>query len=74
MELRSGEKRELSGGSDRYQNSHTGGKHKAYRAACNKWTVLNIFRMGRSNSSFTRKYCACVSIAFLVGTIVLAVN
>jgi hypothetical protein len=74
MALGSGEIRELCGGSDKYQNSHTGRKHKAYNAECNKCTVLNVFRMGNSNSSFTRKYCACGSIAFLVGIIVLAVN
>jgi len=74
MTLGSGENREFSGGSDRYQNSHTGGKHKAFRAACNKWTVLNVFGMGSSNSSFTGKYCECVSIAFLIGIVVLAAN
>jgi hypothetical protein len=66
------EKKELIGGSERHQNSHKGGKYKAYRLACNNCTVLNVFRMG-SSDSFTRKYCACAFIVFLVG-IVLAVD
>ena len=50
MTLGSGGNREFSGGSDRYQNSQTGGKHKAYCAACNKSTVLDVVGVPRWHS------------------------
>jgi hypothetical protein len=45
-------------------------KHEAFRVACSERVhCLDVFWIVSSNSSFTRKICACVTVAFLAGII-----
>ena len=51
-------------------------ENRAFRVACGGERVqcVNVCRIGGKNPSFDMKYCACVLIAFLAGTISLAVD
>jgi hypothetical protein len=50
-------------------------KHEALRVACSKAVhCVNAFRIGSSNSSFSREPCAGASIAFVAGVTSLSVD
>jgi hypothetical protein len=55
--------------------THADWKHESFRVACTeRGHCAKALRIDSSNSSFTRKSCACASIAFLAGITSRSVN